>query len=437
MIEVEPKTPRPASAPIESDRAPWGVAFFLGLGSLTIGMASPLYDSFVPAFLGRAGCSDSAVGALMGLDNLMALVLVPFFGAWSDRSRSRFGRRRPFVVLGLALAAAGLASIPLMAARGLAALVVMMIVFNGASMAARAPFQALLPDLVPSHHRSRVYGVTSAFMCIGAIAIMGAARALFPDDPRPPFLFAGVGLFAVALTYLARLREPARGADREGAAEFDGRGLVAAVRSVIRDSDRSVLVFLLGIVFFQMAFQTFSSWFTRHGAERFGVPEGKAIQGFIAVAAATFFGSIASGWIGTRFGRRRASIAGIAGMAAVCVLVHFAPTLTVATLLLGVFGLCWSLPLVNTFPMAIELSGPARAGIWAALFFVCQGVAGELGPALAGLVFDGLGDKRSLFLLIGADLVLAFLVLLALPRGFAEAGTGPIGAVSARAGDRG
>ncbi len=424
MIEVESSAPRPtvrSSRSSSDERAPWGVALFLALGSLTVGMASPLYDSFVPAFLGRAGLSDSAVGALMGVDNLMALVLVPFFGAWSDRSRSRLGRRRPFVAAGLVLAAVGLASIPFAAGLGIAALISAMILVNGASMAARAPFQALLPDLVPSRHRSRVYGVTSAGMCIGAILIMGAARALFPDDPRPPFVLAASGLAVVGLIYWFRLREPPIAAP----SEFDGRGLVVALRAVVRESDRSVLVFLIGIVFFQMAFQTFSSWFTRHGAERFAVSEGVAIQGFIAVAVATFFGSIAAGWLGTRIGRRRAAVLGIAGMAVTCAAVHLAPSLGAATALLGLFGLCWSLPLVNTFPMAVELCGPARAGIYAALFFVCQGVAGELGPALAGAVFDALGDNRSLFVLIGADLVVALAVLASLPRGFAEAGSGP------------
>ena len=72
-----------------------GFAFFL---LCAFGQA---YDTTIPLILtNKFGLSQTASGVIMALDNVLALFLLPLFGAISDRCRSRLGRRTPFILAG-------------------------------------------------------------------------------------------------------------------------------------------------------------------------------------------------------------------------------------------------------------------------------------------------------------------------------------------------
>ena len=78
-----------------------GFAFFLILAFWQA------YDTIVPKILtDKFGLSQTWSGAIMALDNVFALFLLPLFGAISDKSRSKYGRRTPFIVIGTILSAA-------------------------------------------------------------------------------------------------------------------------------------------------------------------------------------------------------------------------------------------------------------------------------------------------------------------------------------------
>ena len=65
------------------------------------------YDNTIPLILtNKFGMKQSWSGLIMALDNILALFLLPFFGALSDRVKSRAGRRTPFIVAGTLVAAA-------------------------------------------------------------------------------------------------------------------------------------------------------------------------------------------------------------------------------------------------------------------------------------------------------------------------------------------
>ncbi len=63
------------------------------------------YDNIIPKILtDKFGLSQTWSGAIMALDNLLALLLLPFFGSLSDKSSSRHGKRTPFILIGTVLA---------------------------------------------------------------------------------------------------------------------------------------------------------------------------------------------------------------------------------------------------------------------------------------------------------------------------------------------
>ena len=72
-----------------------GFAFFL------ISAFWQAYDAIVPLILtNHFGLLQSVSGTVMSLDNIIAVFMLPLFGALSDRVNTRFGKRTPFVVIG-------------------------------------------------------------------------------------------------------------------------------------------------------------------------------------------------------------------------------------------------------------------------------------------------------------------------------------------------
>lgn len=412
-----------ATATIDRDRMPWAASLLLGGGSFVIGAVSPLYDSYVPPLLERHLSSSAWIGAAMGIDNVLALCLVPVVGVLSDATHTRLGRRVPFLLVALPLTAIALATIPYAERYGLVALLLAMIAVDVALAVWRAPFLALLAELVPSAHRSKTEGVLGVAMCLGAMVVLGGARSLSARHPQLPFVLGGVLVAIVWLVHAAALREPVRDAgDRRHPVE--ARAALAPFRSLreaFTSGDGKALRFFAACLLFHMAFQSFSSWFTLYGSERFHTTVANASLGFIAVAISTLLGSMPAGWLGARFGRRRMSLIGLAGMAIACAIMQIVPTLAAAVGVLFLFGLAWSIPVANLAPMALELGTAARAGSLAGAFLLVQSAAGVLGPSLVGSWFDVAGSRGALFMLLAVFLVGAFGLLRTLAPGFGEA----------------
>lgn len=78
---------------------------FIGLAFASITAFWETYNFIVPLMLNRTfGLSDSLRGLVMGLDNILALFMLPLFGTLSDRTSTKFGKRTPYFLFGTLLA---------------------------------------------------------------------------------------------------------------------------------------------------------------------------------------------------------------------------------------------------------------------------------------------------------------------------------------------
>ena len=79
---------------------------FVGFAFFLICAFWQAYDNTIPLILtNQFGLSQTASGAIMALDNVLALFMLPLFGAISDRHNSKLGRRTPFILIGTLVAA--------------------------------------------------------------------------------------------------------------------------------------------------------------------------------------------------------------------------------------------------------------------------------------------------------------------------------------------
>jgi MFS family permease len=404
------------AADVRAARTPYLVLALVGLGGLFNGVTGPLVSAFIPPLVQDVlGDRRTAIGFVMTIDNVLLLLLVPWAGAASDRSASRHGRL-PLVVAGLLLASIGMALMPSAGAAGLAGLVAALVVLHTGTNLPRAPFQALLVDAVPSRFRSLASGSVTFQMCVGAIAFLMLGQVF---GMRPAFLAAAVTVLVVTVAIVVGLRtRPGVTAERN---EPSFRSLVDTVRAAITGAVPGLRSVFVASFLLQLTFQTFTTWYSLHGTERFGVGPEAVTSGMIAWAMGGVIGALPAGAIGVRLGRRAAMLLGFALMAGVLVALDRVGSLTLAAPLLALASACWTLPMANAFPMFVEPIPRQHRGVLAALFLLSMALGGAIGDPLNGRLFDLFGGYRPLFLMMATYTALAFVAVRLVPRGAGEA----------------
>lgn len=398
-------------------RMPLLLCALVGLGGLFAGVTGPLLSNFVPPLVRDAiGENRTAIGAVMAIDNVLLLLLVPWAGAASDRASARGRGRRHIVLGGFVLAAAGMALFPEAPAFGLGGVIAAMVVLYSGINVQRSPFHALMADLVPSRYRSLANASVTFQMCAGAIVFLMMGRVL---GMRAAFLVAAVTVLVISAALGFGLPRPPAGSATASEATY--RSLAQAVWSAVRGTVPGLRIIFIATFLQQLTFQSFTTWFALHGTERFAVRPEDVTIGFIAWAMGGVIGALPAGFIGVRIGRRNAMLLGFAMMAACLLALDRVTELSQATLLLALASASWTLPMVNAYPLFVEPVPPSSRGVLTALFLLCMALGGAIGDPLNGMLFDLAGGYRPLFLMMAGYTALAFVTVLFLPRGTGEA----------------
>jgi MFS family permease len=172
-------TPCELADPSERVSAGWVVRFALAWIGLYAGLFGPL-QVLLPQQVEALAPNDkeAALALVLGAGAACSLVANPLFGALSDRTRSRFGRRRPWIALGFG---GGAVAVGLLAAAPAVPLVVLG--WCAAQTLLNAPFAALsaaVPDEVPAAQRGSAAGYLGLAFVVGVatgtgLAVLGGA----------------------------------------------------------------------------------------------------------------------------------------------------------------------------------------------------------------------------------------------------------------------
>ncbi|TFG49618.1 MAG: MFS transporter [Anaerolineales bacterium] len=437
----------------------WKKTFFIGFGFLGTMVLWQIYNAFVPIFLQTGhpgflssrdvfgfGLNATTTGAIMGIDNLAAIFILPMIGIWSDRIRTPIGRRYPFILSAAPLAALAFITIPLAVNlikpenngslsgnTGPFSLFMIAIAIVLLAMAIlRTPVISLMPDLIPSPLRSKANGVINFMGGVGFIIGSFGLALLFDINPLYPFLgAAGILILAVVLLF-ATTKEPAvedlpHPGEHETSEEEQAVSALKGV-SVVPQKYRKSLFALLGAIFLLfVAYEGIGAFFTSYAINELGVSEGFAPTLFGLAGVTFILFAIPAGFIGAKYGRRRTIIAGIILFGLDMLLGYFVTTSTQMGIVLAVSGIGWALINVNTLPMVIDTTDDGRLlGTYTGLYYLASQIGAAFAPLMMGSVIDLFGSNfRTIFLSGPAFFVLGLIAMTLVTRGEAH-GSNPV-----------
>ncbi len=365
-------------------RFPWLSTFILGFGFFGISIVWPLFNSLIPPMLKALGLTAGVTGFILTWDNIINMFFQPWVGSRSDRTRTRFGRRKPWLMLGAPLAAVFFILVPFV--RQNFALIALAILGTNIGMALfRSPTIAYLGDLFEPNERSKANGVINLMGGVGGAIALFAGGALYKMGVPLPFIVgAGIMLIAIAVVLLFVKEQPVPAAP---AGEKEP-GLWENIRQVVQDKDRSGLFLLAAIFAWFVGWNATEAFFTLYAQEILKIEVGSGTQMLTAFAAALIIFAIPSGLIATRIGRKPTIITGLVGMTAGAVLASTLRNPTILLALLAVMGAFWALVNINSLPMVYDMSKSRTIGAYTGLYYFASSAAAITGPIVSGWLID-------------------------------------------------
>ena len=382
--------------------------FFIGLAFLSICAFWQLYDSLVPLILSSTfGLGETMTGGIMALDNVLALFLLPIFGAFSDKVHTRLGKRTPFIILGTIFAVIFMMIIPYADQKNNFVLFFVSLGIVLVAMGSyRSPAVALMPDLTPKPLRSRANSIINLMGAIGAIFSLVMIRFLVAEGNHPDYTLvfetvAVIMIFAVIIlvkTIHENDLETKEATINTDPTELASGSYIPQVNEVLpREVKRSLFFILLSIFLWFTAYNAMTTAFSRYAVKIWNMQGGSFANPLLIATGAAIISYIPIGIISSQIGRKKTIIAGIIMMSIAYLFGYLFTTYSPLINVVFIFtGIGWAAISVNSYPMVVEMSRGSDVGKYTGLYYTFSMFAQILTPILSGLLLEKV-SYRTLF----------------------------------------
>ncbi|MFB9757977.1 SLC45 family MFS transporter [Ectobacillus funiculus] len=369
--------------------------WLLGLGFFSISLGWALYNGFVPFFLNDYLASTALIGFLMTIDNYIALFLQPYIGNRSDRTNTRYGRRMPYLLIGIPSAALFFALIPFHTS--LVTLIIFMVCMNLSMAIFRSPTIALMPDITPHSKRTKANGIINFMGGCGAIIALSIGSLLYDIKAFLPFLAVSV-IFLIALWIIFNNINENRDAipyTVTPTAKIDYK----------MELNPPTVLLLSAIFFWFIAVQGMEALFTLYAVHALGFSKSASAFSLAFFSLSFVLSSIPSGLLGAKYGKKNIILIGIVGLIFIFILLNWAESVFILRTLLLIGGIFWACININAYPFIVATGGEHSYGTRTGLYYLVSSVAAIISPPTLGLLIDFWGFKMLFFAAAGSMLL--------------------------------
>lgn len=376
--------------------------FFIGLAFLSICAFWQLYDNIVPLILKETfHMGETQTGMIMAADNVLALFLLPLFGALSDKTNTRFGKRTPFIVCGTIVSVVFMLFIPFAdQQKNLILFILSLGIVLLAMGAYRSPAVALMPDLTPKPLRSQANAVINLMGAVGGIITLLFIKFMIPKEEHPNYFViylsvAGIMVFAVIVlivfirenklleeTKKYNIDENSQTIGVEDSKEEPSSGMSKSVK-------RSLVLLLASIFLWFTAYNAVTTAFSRYAKEVWNMQAGGFANCLLVATGAAIISYIPIGFIATRYGRKKTIIGGILLISLSyfmgCFFLEYSSFIN---LVFALTGIGWAAINVNSYPMVVEMSKGSDVGKYTGLYYIISMTAQIITPILSGFLLE-------------------------------------------------
>ena len=442
-----------------------GMAFFL------ISAFWQAYDAIVPLILtNHFGLPQTASGAVMSIDNILAVFMLPIFGALSDKVNTKMGKRTPFILCGTVIAVVSFVALTLIdnyqlaqvIAAGVPALeqgtmadaefaelvrkttveltvanplpfvgfIATLLVVLIAMATFRSPAVALMPDVTVKPLRSKANAIINLTGTAGGIIVL-ALGMVFATAKNHYMQYTGYVVAVVSvmlvglIVFLLTVREPKWAAEMEAdsirlgleeAPAEDG----APKRKLSRGELTSLLLILASVALWYIGYNSITSKYSVYATNILHFDFNLTM---IVAQAAAIVAYIPVGIISSKIGRRKAILSGIIILASAFLIGHFIEPTTPSWIMFPIFslaGIGWATINVNSFPMVVELATGSNVGKYTGYYYTASMSAQIVAPILSGALYDLIGMRKVFFLFGCAFVVFSFVTMFFVKHGDAK-----------------
>ncbi len=381
----------------------------VGMAFMAIQAFWGLYDFTVPLILKDTyALGDTASGVVMAMDNIVALALLPVFGALSDKCRCSWGRRMPFILFGSVGAAVLMLLVPVVVrGAGLAVFLTLLALLLITMGTFRSPTVALMPDVTPKHLRSKANALINLMGAIGSafalvlvnflvVKTVNAAGVEVSDYTWLFVTVAAVLIISAAVVRLLipenRLRAEADAINARMAADVPDEPVKGGDRRLSRGEMTSLVLILVSVALWFMGYNALTTAFSKYAMATWEISEAAAARCLLVGTVAAIVSYWPVGLLSSRFGRKKMILAGLA-LLSLCLLVGILEREMswLAYLMFMGVGMGWASIGVNSYPMVVELASGSDVGKYTGYYYTFSMAAQVLTPILSGALLEYVG----------------------------------------------
>ncbi len=443
-----------------------GFAFFL------ISAFWQAYDAIIPLILtNHFGLPQTASGAVMSVDNVLAVFLLPIFGALSDRVNTKHGKRTPFVFFGaiaaivsfIALTFIDNYQISVLVAEGipevmqgtmtdeayadliqkmtveltlanplpLIGFMAMLLLVLVAMATFRSPAVALMPDVTVKPLRSKGNAIINLMGAAGGVLVL-VLGMIFGTSKNEymqytwyvvavtAIMACGLVIFLLFVKEKKWAEEMEAEALRLGIDDKPAPDEVGEKRKLSRPELTSLLLILASVALWYIGYNSITSKYSVYATNILHFDFNFTL---IIAQAAAIVSYIPVGIVASKLGRRKTILVGICLLASAFFVGNFITPETPEFIMYPVFilaGMGWATINVNSFPMVVELAKGGDVGKYTGYYYTASMAAQIVAPILSGLLYD-LIDMRIVFFAFGTVFVaLSFVTMFFVKHGDAK-----------------